>query len=147
LEETSVKQSGDARSGSDTAGFRLNKLRSFGRGSLAYSSLQEGLKYFMHPLGYVAYSQLPESQDSVVVLADPICAADQMKQFLSAFLESKRDPIFLNLSRAAAKILSELGFTVNELGVETIIDIQAFDLVGSKKQQLRNARNGARKDG
>ncbi len=137
----------NARERSETAKFRFNKLQEFGRGSLAYSSLQEGLQYFMHELGYVAYRQLPDGKESVVVLADPICSDEDKKAFLEAFLQHKRDPVFLHITNHTAQILNEIGFTVNELGVETIIDIQDFDLVGNKKQQLRAARNNGRRDG
>ncbi|MBX9692995.1 MAG: DUF2156 domain-containing protein, partial [Cyanobacteria bacterium] len=137
----------NARQRSETAKFRFNKLQEFGRGSLAYSSLQEGLQYFMHELGYIAYRQLPDGKDSVVVLADPICSDEDKKEFLDAFLEHKRDPVFLHICNHTAQILNDIGFTVNELGVETVIDIQDFNLVGGKKSQLRAARNNARRDG
>jgi len=136
-----------ARERSETAKFRFTKLQNFGRGSLAYSSLQEGMQYFMHELGYVAYRQLKDSKDSVVVLADPICEPAKRREFLQAFLEHKSDPVFLHITHETGEILNELGFRVNELGVETIIDIQDFDLVGNKKQQLRQARNNGKKDG
>lgn len=132
---------------SKTASFRLEKLREFGNGSLAYSSLQDGLKYFMdQDLGYVAYTQLNDSEDSVCVLADPICAKENLKSLLSEFLRGKKDPVFLHASHDTAKILDEMGFCVNELGVETVIDIQEFTLTGNKRQKLRQSRNNAKKD-
>lgn len=136
----------NARARSETAKFRFTNLQRFGRGSLAYSSLQEGLQYFMHEFGYAAYVQLKDSKDSVVVLADPICQPNKRKEFIDAFLQHKSDPVFLHITHETGAILNELGFRVNELGVETIIDIQDFDLVGNKKQQLRQARNNAKKD-
>lgn len=130
-----------------TAAFRLDKLKLFGNGSLAYSSLQDGLKYFMHDeLGYCAYTPLTDSEDSVCVLADPICSKANLRSFLEAFLQNKKDPIFLHASRETACILNEMGFCVNELGVETIIDIQDFTLSGNKRQKLRQSRNGAKRD-
>lgn len=137
----------NARERSETSKFRFTKLRSFGRGSLAYSSLQEGLQYFMHEHGYIAYRQLKDGKNSVVVLADPICAPEHRREFLDAFLKFKSDPVFLHVTHDTGEILNELGFKVNELGVETFIDIQDFDLVGNKKQQLRQSRNNGRKDG
>ncbi|MDZ4835326.1 MAG: DUF2156 domain-containing protein [Candidatus Melainabacteria bacterium] len=137
----------NARERSETAKFRFTKLQKFGRGSLAYSSLQEGLQYFMHDLGYVAYRQLRDGKNSVVVLADPICQPEFRKEFLLEFLKFKSDPVFLHVTHETGEVLNGLGFRVNELGVETIIDIQDFDLIGNKKQQLRQQRNNARKDG
>ena len=130
-----------------TAKFRYEKLQLHGYGSLAYSSLQKGMQYFMHPeLGYVAYTPLRDGPNSVCVLADPICSKENIRPLVEAFMKEKSDPVFLHISHDTGKVLNEMGFTVNELGVETIIDIQKFNVVGNKKQQLRNARNGAKKD-
>ena len=101
----------------------------------------------MHPeLGYVAYTPLHDGPNSVCVLADPICSDENLKALIDAFLKVKSDPIFLHINHKTGAILNELGFSVNQLGIETIIDIQNFSLTGNKKQQLRRARNGAKKD-
>jgi len=135
------------KNSTETAKFRIEKLQAHGYGSLAYSSLQKGLQYYMHPeLGYVAYSPLRDGPNSVCVLADPICSKENTRALIEEFMKVKSDPVFLHISKDVGKILNELGFTVNELGVETVIEIQKFNLVGNKKQQLRNARNGAKKD-
>ena len=136
-----------AKGSTETAKFRIQKLQEYGYGSLAYSSLQKGLQYYMHPeLGYVAYTPLRDGPNSVCVLADPICSKENTRALIEEFMKVKKDPIFLHVSHDTGKILNDIGFTVNELGVETILEIQTFNLVGNKKQQLRNARNGAKKD-
>jgi lysylphosphatidylglycerol synthetase-like protein (DUF2156 family) len=135
------------KNSTETAKFRIEKLQAHGYGSLAYSSLQKGLQYFMHPeLGYVAYTPLRDGPNSICVLADPICSKENIKALIEELMKVKPDPIFLHISHETGKVLNEMGFTVNELGVETVIEIQSFNLVGNKKQQLRNARNGAKKD-
>ena len=142
--QTAVKT---LQTGTKTAAFRIDQLKQHGRGSLAYSSLQAGMKYYMNEkLGYCAYVPLTDSEDSVCVLADPICSKENLPAFLDAFLLDKKDPIFLHASRATAEILNQRGFSVNELGVETVIEIQNFTLTGNKKQGLRQARNNAKKD-
>ncbi len=142
--QTAVKT---LQTGSKTAAFRIDKLKQYGRGSLAYSSLQAGMQYYMNDkLGYCAYVPLSDSEDSVCVLADPICSKENLRAFLDAFLQEKKDPIFLHASRDTAEILNERGFSVNELGVETIIEIQKFTLSGNKRQALRQARNNAKRD-
>jgi lysylphosphatidylglycerol synthetase-like protein (DUF2156 family) len=142
--QTAVKT---LQTGSKTAAFRIDKLKQYGRGSLAYSSLQAGMQYYMNDkLGYCAYVPLSDSEDSVCVLADPICSKENLRAFLDAFLLEKKDPIFLHASHDTAEILNERGFSVNELGVETIIEIQKFTLSGNKRQPLRQARNNAKRD-
>ena len=133
---------------SKTAEFRISKLQQFGAGSLAYSSLQPGLQYYMNDeLGYVAFQSMGSDPDSVLVLADPICSRENLHAFLDAFLQVRKDPIFLHVNHTTACALSDRGYTINELGIETVIDIQEFELTGNKKQQLRSARNRALKDG
>lgn len=135
------------KNSTETAKFRIEKLQQHGYGSLAYSSLQKGLQYFMHPqLGYIAYTPLRDGPNSVCVLADPICSKENLKALIEEFMKEKSDPIFLHISHDTGKVLNDMGFAVNELGVETVIEIQKFNTVGNKKQQLRNARNGAKKD-
>jgi lysylphosphatidylglycerol synthetase-like protein (DUF2156 family) len=142
--QTAVKT---LQTGSKTTAFRIDKLKQYGRGSLAYSSLQAGMQYYMNDkLGYCAYVSLSDSEDSVCVLADPICSKENLRAFLDAFLLEKKDPIFLHASHDTAEILNERGFSVNELGVETIIEIQKFTLSGNKRQALRQARNNAKRD-
>lgn len=132
---------------SETTKFRFSHLQLYGKGSLAYSSLQQGIKYFMHSeLGYIAYVPLDNKNESVVVLADPICKQAEKKTLLEEFIAEVSEPIFIHISHDTAEVLHDMGFFVNQLGVETILDIQTFDLVGNKKQQLRSARNGAQKD-
>ncbi len=142
--QSSVKSS---KAQSATGKFRLDQLQQHGKGSLAYSSLQNGMQYFMHPeYGYLAFVPLTDGYGSVCVLSDPICSFSNLRPFLEAFLKERSDPIFLHITRETATILAEMNFCVNELGTETFIDIQQFTLVGNKKQQLRQARNNARKD-
>lgn len=131
-----------------TAGFRINKLQQYGSGSLAYSSLQAGLKYHMHDeLGYVSYVPLSAREPgSVLVLSDPICHRDHLRALIDDFMTVRKDPIFIHINHSTACVLADLGFSVNELGIETVIEIQDFELTGNKKQQLRSARNRAKKD-
>jgi phosphatidylglycerol lysyltransferase len=130
-----------------TSKFRIEALKQYGKGSLAYSSLQSGMEYFMsEDKGFIAYVQMRE-KNSVCVLADPICADEDLKELIEEFVKEKSDPIFLHASHKTAQVLAEMGFCVNELGVETIIDVQNFSLSGNKKQSLRQSRNNAKKDG
>jgi lysylphosphatidylglycerol synthetase-like protein (DUF2156 family) len=148
LKQESFQSSSKAAIAMSTTGeFRVVQLQKYGTGSLAYSSLQPGMQYFMHPeFGYTAFVPLSDAYGSVCVLSDPICSPENIVPFLKAFLEERNDPIFLHIRHDTAKHLSEMGFCVNELGVETFIDIQEFTLVGTKKEQLRRARNNAQKD-
>ncbi|MBY0552278.1 MAG: DUF2156 domain-containing protein [Candidatus Obscuribacterales bacterium] len=133
------------RTKSDTAFDRMSYLKRYGVSSLAYSSLQEDVETFLVPgIGYLSYARV--GGNTAVVLADPICAAENKKQLIQEFAERFHDPIFVHISRDTAKVLDELHYTVNEIGLETIIDPRSFSLKGQKKEFLRSQRNRARKD-
>lgn len=126
---------------------RLPLLREHGSNSLAYSSLQFGISYFLkRGKGYVAYSQAGKFSPSTVVLSDPVASSECREKLIGDFLKEFANPVFLHISKETATILSKAGFYVNELGIETILDVQRFDLVGNKKQHLRRARNCGEKD-
>ncbi len=134
--------------GVEDADERLFYLTRYGRGSLAYSTLQEGLNCFMSQgSGYLAYGLVGACGPSAVVLSDPLACPENKQQIVQEFLGHFENPIFLHINSCTAKALEKLGFYINELGVETILDVQDFDLVGNRKQHLRRARNCGDRDG
>ena len=112
----------------------LHMLRLYGRGSLSYSSLQQGMEHFTNPeLGFIPYERLDTFVHNAVCLGDPICSDEGTERLLDSFLQTFKDPIFLHVSAKPGKVLEKLGFYVNECGVETIIDLPEFSLAGAKK--------------
>lgn len=127
---------------------RLNLIRQFGTSSMSYSALQEGMHAFTEgEAGFVPYFAVRGIKQTPMVLGDPICAPEQRARLLDSFLQLYPEPIFLYLEEATAKLLNDRGFYANEMGSETIIDLESFDLRGSRKEFLRSQRNRARKDG
>lgn len=128
----------------------LELIRQHGVASLSYSALQEGMLWYVKPgVGFIQYEQLATVRHNAVCLGDPICAPDKMEELLQEFVAHFPDPIMIHISKETANILAkpEFGFFINEMGVETIIDVQTFTLTGSKKEYLRSQRNRATKDG
>jgi lysylphosphatidylglycerol synthetase-like protein (DUF2156 family) len=134
-----------------TAGTRdqiIQFMRKYGEGSLSYSALQDGMEWFVDPeLGFVQYETTETIIHRAVVLGDPICADADREKLIARFLEKFPDPIFMHLSIDNAKLLEKLGFYINHMGIETVIDVQNFTLTGSKKEFLRSQKNRAQKDG
>jgi len=131
-------------------------LRQYGLGSMAFSSLQPELKYFIHKdYGYMAFLYLKDliwaPKGFNVILGDPICSPDNFDKLLDCYLEKvgKESTAFVHLSESIAKKLSDRGVLVNQMGIEHLIDLPNFDvkLPGSKFSHLRRWRNKARKDG
>lgn len=126
----------------------LDLLRLHGRGSLSYSALQEGMLWYVKPgIGLIQYEQLEPISHSPIVLGDPICQPEHADELLSDFMIAHPDPAFIHISAETGTVLEKHGFYVNEMGVETLIEIQTFTLSGSKKEFLRSQKNRAGKDG
>lgn len=80
-------------------------------------------------------------------LADPICSQENLEHLIESFLEKHKGAVFVHVTKATAAVLSRLGFVINEIGVETVIDVHNFSLAGGGKNFLRSQRNRAAKDG
>jgi phosphatidylglycerol lysyltransferase len=127
---------------------REHFLQKYGSSSLSYSSLQKGMDFFLEPrYGYIAYSPVKADVERALCLADPVCSSENLEQLIKLFLEKHKGPVFLHITKATATVLNKLGFLVNEIGTETIIDIHNFSLAGGGKEFLRSQRNRAAKDG
>ena len=101
---------------------RLDFLREFGSSSLSYSSLQDGMEYFLAPnYGYIAYSPIKDDIERALCLADPICSKENLEPLITMFLEKHKGAIFLHVTKETAVVLSKLGYLVNEVGVETVM--------------------------
>jgi phosphatidylglycerol lysyltransferase len=125
----------------------LGYIRQFGRGSLAYSALQDGLNEFVKDgCGFIAHAPVSKRQGTTLCLADPVCSADSKKELLQDFVQTFKDPVFVHVSRDTAETLHSMGFFINEMGTETIVNVQEFSLKGSKKEFLRSQRNRALRD-
>jgi phosphatidylglycerol lysyltransferase len=127
---------------------RQQALRNFGGSSLSYSSLQEGLELFIDlAYGYISYSLLKTDIVRPLCLADPICSQENRQKLIEMFTQAHKGAVFIHITRETALTLSKFDFIINEIGVETIIDVQSFSLVGAGKEFLRSQRNRAAKDG
>jgi len=127
---------------------RLTFLKKYGSSFLAYSSLQEGLDYYMQPdCGYIPYSLIGKDNTVPVCLGDPICPADRSQEIIKNFLERYDYPVFFHITNDMAHILSEMGFSVNEIGTEIVVDLQRFTLTGNKMRFLRKQIHKGRRDG
>jgi len=126
-------------------------LRMHGRGCLAYTGLNSGLKHFTTADGYIAYQPfrhpLLGRKLIYIVVGDPVAAPSKMPRLIEDFLQTAPTTIFLQVSEGCAEVLDGIGLTVNRFGVETDIDLQTFDLKGKSKAQLRHWINTARKHG
>jgi lysylphosphatidylglycerol synthetase-like protein (DUF2156 family) len=125
---------------------RIRYLRKYGNHCMSYSALQPGMQYFDIPgKGYIAYM---EKWGSRFALADPICDEKDREAIIGAFIKDNRNCGFIQVSEPVAELINrKFGFYATQFGVESIVDLSAWDLKGKKKQVLRTSINHAQKKG
>lgn len=136
---------------------RISKfLINHGEGSMAFSSLQPNLKFFMDDeLGFMPFLRLDHffwaPKGLNVIIGDPICAPEVFDRLFKNYLKSCgfSSTAFLHLSDYYAKKLASMGYKVNQMGVEHMLHLPDFDvrLPGSKYSHVRRWRNKSQKSG
>lgn len=120
-------------------GVRRDLLRQFGNFTMAYSiAVQRHLEYFGDESGLIAFRR---RQGIVFVLGDPLCHPHARRRLLSEFIQQHRRPSFVQVSRGTAEDLQSLGFWINEMGVDTYLELPTYDFKGQDKEWLRYADN------
>jgi phosphatidylglycerol lysyltransferase len=127
-------------------------LLQHGRGCLAYSTLQDGLDYFIvEGKGYIAYHlfrhRLLAPKGIRIVVSDPIAPAAEFHNLTAAFTGEPVPAFFAQVSEECASVLADCGYKVNALGIETEIELGNFSLAGKRRAQLRQWINKARREG
>lgn len=118
---------------------RVALLRQYGSASQSYSAtFQPGLQHFGDERGFIAYKM---QWGTAMVLSDPVAPEANFGDLIGRFLRQHADGAFWNISRRVADVLAPLGFSVNEMGPDSWIDLTSYDFKGAKKQNLRTATN------
>jgi lysylphosphatidylglycerol synthetase-like protein (DUF2156 family) len=128
-------------------------LRLHGREALSYATLQDGLEYFLHDKGYIAFTTVRHAvfsrRPKAIVLSDPVCVAGDYRRIIADFLVQSPDAVFTVVSEACAAVLREFGYKANCVGYEPELDIQSYNTKGDWKELdlIKRARNEARREG
>ena len=106
---------------------------------MAWSTVvQPLLSHFGDGAGYIAYRQ---RWNQTIALGDPVCGKAQAEDLLTRFIASHRHPSFIQISQPIAAILSRQGYRINQMGLDTTIQLQHYEFIGKKKEWLRYAAN------
>ncbi len=120
-------------------------LKAYGLNSLSYHTMQPGLDYFdVLPDGYIAYEDYGPCR---FALADPVCSRVDLKPIVEKFDSTHKSITFFHITQPAAMALDSLGYFVNEMGEEAIIDIPTYNWDGRKKMDIRHLHNTAKRKG
>jgi len=127
-------------------------LKKNGSDFMAYSTLQDGLEYFIiENIGYIAFKKFTHAllapRGLNFVVADPITDKKDFKYIISLFIKHQGPSIFLMITAEVSLILKELGYHINQFGGAPEIDVQDFSLKGKEKEHIRRWYNKAVKEG
>ena len=81
------------------------------------------------------------------MLADPITAKSDYQNIIESFLSKNPDSVFIQVTRDVAEVLDAFGFEVNQLGIETEIELNDFSTKGAARSKLRQWQNKCRREG
>jgi lysylphosphatidylglycerol synthetase-like protein (DUF2156 family) len=116
----------------------------YGNFTMAYATLQPGLKYFEGLGGYLAYDT---SLGITFVLGDPVAPPENYPALIKAFVEKYPMSCFCQVSRPVAEVLSGLGRYVNEFGADIELELTDYNFDGPKKSKLRQAAHKVEREG
>lgn len=129
-------------------------LRCHGREALSYATLQDGMEYFIDDrLGYVAFTTVTHPvfarKPKRIVLSDPVCARENLTEFMDLFLGDDPEVSFIVISEFCAEELRARGYKINCLGPEPELPIQSYNTQGNWKDLdlIKRARNEAKREG
>lgn len=107
-------------------------------------------RYFFHPSGegFVAYASWREM---AVALADPICPDDLRQEMIDRFVAFCRSqdwtPLFYGTGNEHRALYEQANLITFKVGEDARIPLADFSLAGGRFQNLRTARNKAKKEG
>ena len=128
-------------------------LKRHGTEALAYATLQQGMEYYVHDLGYISFTTVTHPVFSWkprrIVLSDPVCAPEDIVTIVADFLKENPRAVFAVISEQSATALRGMGFKVNTVGYEPVLDVQSYNTAGNWKDldMIKRARNEAKREG
>ena len=124
----------------------MSYLRAYGNHCMSFSGLQPGMAFFDMPgKGYLAYRRI---WGASLVLSDPVCDEKDRETLIGEFMRKHPDNGFVQVTEPVADLIHRsFGYYATQFGIETIIDLENWDLKGKKKQILRTSLNKARAEG
>jgi len=76
-----------------------------------------------------------------LVVGDPVADTAELDEVIGCFLEKFPKATFAQSSKTTASVLSQHGFYLNEMGVETHLPLATYNFDGKHKERIRYASN------
>jgi lysylphosphatidylglycerol synthetase-like protein (DUF2156 family) len=123
---------------------RLEMFYRHGNFTMAYATLQPGMKYFEGHGGYLAYDT---SLGITFVLGDPVAPQESYPGLIKSFIEKHPRSCFCQVSPQVAAILSRLGWYVSQFGADMELDLPHYNFDGPQKGKFRQAARKVEREG
>ncbi|MEI6054942.1 MAG: phosphatidylglycerol lysyltransferase domain-containing protein [Lentisphaerota bacterium] len=118
----------------------LDYLKLYGSHTIAFSAaLDDKMKPFYLPdKGFILYGTYKNIR---FMLGDPLCSKENMAEVVKAFIADTNAAsnilIGMQCGFEAASVFAKNGFSVNSMGVETILFLDTFDTKGKAMTKVR----------
>ena len=123
---------------------RIDQFRQYGNFTMAFATLQPGMRYFEAHGGYLAYDR---NWGTTFVLGDPVAPFDNHAAIITEFVSRFPRTCFCQISRRTGAILARMGWFVNEFGADMELDLRTYDFTGPKKSKFRQAARKIEREG
>jgi lysylphosphatidylglycerol synthetase-like protein (DUF2156 family) len=123
---------------------RHEMIYRYGNFTMAYATLQPGMKYFEAHGGYLAYDTCWGIN---FVLGDPVAPLHCYSVLVSDFLKQHPRSCFCQISAPVGAILARHGYFVNEFGSDIELYLPSYNFEGPKKSKFRQAANKIEREG
>tara|TARA_B100000959_G_scaffold18261_3_gene17650 strand:+ start:14325 stop:15236 length:912 start_codon:yes stop_codon:yes gene_type:complete len=105
--------------------------------------MQGEISYFDDfPRGFIAFRDHGPYR---FALTDPICSPIEMSRVINRFNNTHSSILFFHITDSSASTLERLGYYINEIGEEVIIDLRSFSFDGRSKEDIRHLHNNAKR--
>lgn len=125
---------------------REHYLKQHGTHSQAFTTLQPTMQYFdIDQVGYIAFTC---HYNVTMVLSDPVCDPCHFDFIIKSFNQKFPKAIYIQISPAIISILhNTLGYHVTQMGTESRIYLDDWNIQGKSKKTIRQAINQAQEMG
>jgi phosphatidylglycerol lysyltransferase len=118
---------------------RLTQLKNHGDFSLAFSTaVQPKLMHHGGADGYYAYRK---RWGFTFMLGDCVAPPSQRELIINEVVDNYKRISFCQIGHETATVLAARGFFVNEMGIDTVLDLPDYTFAGKEKEWLRYAAN------
>ena len=124
----------------------LKYFKLFGQSTMSYSVIADDNihHYYLSGRGIAGYCNYKNLR---IMLGNPLCDRKYFHEIIEGFIDESnqagKSVIGIQSNIEIAKTFHDFGYSANHMGVETILDLEKYDLRGKGKTRVRRWINTA----